>query len=206
MNNIDHSKMKGVADEAHWNEFALASGGQLVAPLVKSTGVKNADYMFPATQVIADLKVLETEFVRRPGMLEKVNGILNKSMTTDQSLRSLQSELIAILRKPLQRIINTANRQIKETRRELGLSSWSGLIICVNDGFRGVPPWLARGQRWLRIFEQGAKWNCGLTAGMFCLRIRSDHDETSPPEPHAGLQGESGLGCLEERSNDGAVG
>jgi hypothetical protein len=32
---------------------------------------------------------------------------------------------------------------------------------------------------------------------MFCLRIRSDHEETSAPEPHAGLQGESGLGCLD---------
>jgi hypothetical protein len=64
----------------------------------------------------------------------------------------------------------------------------------------------SRSKRWLRIFEQGGKWNRGLTAGMFCLRIRSDHEETSAPEPHAGLQGESGLGCLEERSNDGAVG
>src|SRR5262249_6368746 len=56
--------------------------------------------------------------------------------------------------------------------------------------------------RWLRNFEQYAKWNVGLTAGMFCLRIRSDDEETSPPEPHSGVQGESGLGCLEERSND----
>src|SRR5215831_665100 len=59
--------------------------------------------------------------------------------------------------------------------------------------------------RWLRNFEQGAKWNVGLTAGMFCLRIRSEDEETSPPEPHAGLQGEGGPGCLEERSNDCAT-
>jgi transposase len=35
-------------------------------------------------------------------------------------------------------------------------------------------------QRWLRNFAQGAKWNRGLTAGKLGLRIRSDHDETSP--------------------------
>jgi hypothetical protein len=40
---------------------------------------------------------------------------------------------------------------------------------------------------WLRNFEQGVKWNRGLTAGMFCLRIRSEDEETSPPEPHTGL-------------------
>src|SRR5262249_44374739 len=59
--------------------------------------------------------------------------------------------------------------------------------------------------RWLRNFEQGAKWNLGLTAGMFCLRIRSEDEEASPPEPHTGLQGEGGPGCPEERSNDCAA-
>jgi hypothetical protein len=41
--------------------------------------------------------------------------------------------------------------------------------------------------RWPRKFEQGAKWNLGLKAGMLCLRIRSDDEEASPPEPHTGL-------------------
>ena len=59
--------------------------------------------------------------------------------------------------------------------------------------------------RWPRNFEQGAKWNLGLTAGMFCLRIRSEDEEVSPPEPHTGLQGEGGPGCPEERSNDCAA-
>jgi len=41
--------------------------------------------------------------------------------------------------------------------------------------------------RWPRNFAQGVKWNLGLTAGMFCLRIRSEDEEASPPEPHTGL-------------------
>jgi len=41
--------------------------------------------------------------------------------------------------------------------------------------------------RWSRNFAQGVKWNLGLTAGMLCLRIRSEDEEASPPEPHAGL-------------------
>ena len=60
----------------------------------------------------------------------------------------------------------------------------------------------ARHQRWLRNFEQGVKWKLGLTAGMFCLRIRSEDEEASPPEPHTGLQGEGGPCCPEKRSND----
>jgi transposase-like protein len=31
---------------------------------------------------------------------------------------------------------------------------------------------------------------------MFCLRIRSEDEEASPPEPHTGLQGEGGLAAL----------
>jgi hypothetical protein len=37
-------------------------------------------------------------------------------------------------------------------------------------------------KRWLRNFEQGVKWNLGLTAGMICLRIRSEDEEASSPE------------------------
>ena len=44
-----------------------------------------------------------------------------------------------------------------------------------------------RPQRWPRNFEQGVKWKLGLTGGMFCLRIRSEDEEASPPESHTGL-------------------
>lgn len=57
----------------------------------------------------------------------------------------MRRELLLLLRKPLQRIVNTANRQIKETKRELGLGEWGGIVVCVNDGFRGVPPLLVLG-------------------------------------------------------------
>jgi Tripartite tricarboxylate transporter family receptor len=43
-----------------------------------------------------------------------------------------------------------------------------------------------------RKSAQGDKWNFCLTAGTLCLRIRSDHEETTAPEPHTGLQGEGG--------------
>ena len=42
-------------------------------------------------------------------------------------------------------------------------------------------------ERWPRNFEQGVKWKLGLTGGMFCLRIRSEDEEASPPESHTGL-------------------
>ncbi|MFL6759453.1 hypothetical protein [Sphingomonas sp.] len=143
----DYSSMKGVADEPHWNAFVPTVGGQLVAPLIKRQGVKNADYLFPAARVVAELKVLETEFAHTPEMLAKVDHVAAKypGEHPDDPTTPLRGELIKLLRAPLQRIINKANRQIKETKQELGLVGWRGILIIVNDSFRGLPPGMVMG-------------------------------------------------------------
>jgi hypothetical protein len=40
-----------------------------------------------------------------------------------------------------------------------------------------------------RKSAQDDKWSFCLTTGTLCLRIRRDHDKTTAPEPHPGLQG-----------------
>ena len=47
-------------------------------------------------------------------------------------------------------------------------------------------------QSWSRKSEQSAKWSFCLTAGKIDPRIRRDHEQTSSPDAHAGLQGEGG--------------
>lgn len=147
MSEIDWSERRGIADEPHWNKFVLTAGGEPVAPYIKRQGVKNADYMFPASKVIVELKILQTEFAHTKQMLERVEALIAKFPEPDLDDKShpLRRELLLLLRKPLQRIINTANRQIKETKRELGLNDWKGIIVCVNDGFRAAPPHLVIG-------------------------------------------------------------
>jgi hypothetical protein len=49
--------------------------------------------------------------------------------------------------------------------------------------------------------EQGDKWSFCLTAGTLCQRIRRDDEQTTAPEPYTGLQGESGSGRHQRRSN-----
>ena len=143
MEEIDYSQRKGIADEPHWNKFVLTAGGGLVSPHIKRQGVKNADYMFPAAKVIVELKVLQTEFARTKQMLFKVEELARyPGIDPDNQTLPLRRELLLLLRKPLQRIVNTANRQLKETKRELGLTDWSGIIVCINDGFRSAPPHL----------------------------------------------------------------
>jgi hypothetical protein len=42
-----------------------------------------------------------------------------------------------------------------------------------------------------RKFEQGDKWSFCLKAAMIAAN-RRDHEQTTAPEPHTGLQGEGG--------------
>jgi hypothetical protein len=43
----------------------------------------------------------------------------------------------------------------------------------------------------LRKFEQVDKWNFCLTTAIIAVN-RRDHEQTTAPEPHTGLQGEGG--------------
>ncbi|MGF7151458.1 hypothetical protein FHS96_005124 [Sphingomonas zeicaulis] len=140
----DWAAVKGIADEKHWVEFIPRVGGELVAPHIKRQGVKNADFMFPYSRVVLELKVVVTELAHSEQMLAKVDAAFAQ-FPGGLSDPYLQRELFSILRVPLKRILKTANRQIRETKQELGLVGWRGLIVLVNDGFRGIPPDLAIG-------------------------------------------------------------
>lgn len=142
----DYSKCKSIADEPHWNDFVQSVGGELVHPLIKRQGVKNADYLFPANKVVAELKIFETEFAHTAESMARVGDAIarNPGIDPDDPLKPLRGELLNIMRMPLQRIIKKANRQIKETKHELNLTGWDGLLIVVNDEFRGAPPALVR--------------------------------------------------------------
>jgi hypothetical protein len=87
---------------------------------------------------------LQTEFAHSPEIMVHVESLYAKypGIDPDDPAQPLRHELIELLQKPLQRIVNAANRQMKETKLELGLADWSGVLVCVNDGFRKVPPYL----------------------------------------------------------------
>jgi hypothetical protein len=147
MRGDDYSQRKGIADEPHWQEFVQCAGGELVAPLIARQGVKNADFLFRRARVVAELKILETEFLDTENIRKKVADCFALHASVDPNARGapLRRQLVSILRAPLQRIIKKANRQIKETKQELGLVGWRGITIIVNDGFRGLPPGLVMG-------------------------------------------------------------
>lgn len=140
----NYSKLRGCADEPHWNEFVVKAGGELVAPLIQKQGVENADYLFRSDEVVIELKVLETEFLREATMRKRVHVALSRhpGINPGDRFGPLNRDLLNIFRTPLQRIFKKANRQIKSTAEALGIGHLHGILVCINDGFRDPPPGL----------------------------------------------------------------
>src|ERR1700737_5300105 len=67
------------------------------------------------------------------------------------------------------------------------------------------PGTVIRWQSRTRKFEQVDKWSFCLTTAIIAAN-RRDHEQTTPPEPHTGLQGEGGACRRQGRSNAGAAG
>src|SRR6516165_9098912 len=60
-------------------------------------------------------------------------------------------------------------------------------------------------ENWFRKSAQDDEWNFCLTTAMIAVN-RRDHEQTTPPEPLAGLQGEGGPGRHQGRPNDRPAG
>lgn len=131
-----------IADEAHWNEFVVECGGELIAPLISRQGVQNADYLFREQRFVVELKELQTEFfdplIVRIGQAAKE---LHEN-PTEEAFHKFERKLFSTLEAPLQRILKKANRQIRESKVELSLEDHQGLVVCINNGFIGFPPFV----------------------------------------------------------------
>jgi hypothetical protein len=131
-----------IADEAHWNDFVVECGGELITPLIARQGVQNADYLFREQRFVIELKELKTEFfdphIVRIGQAAKE---LHEN-PTEEAFLQFERKLFSILEAPLQRILKKANRQIRESKLELAVENYLGLVVCINNGFIGFPPFV----------------------------------------------------------------
>ena len=62
-----------------------------------------------------------------------------------------------------------------------------------------------RQQSWPRKSGQDDKWSFCLTAGKISPRIRRDHEQTSAPDAHTGLQGKGGACGHQGRVDAGSL-
>jgi hypothetical protein len=144
--------------EAAWREFVCAFGGSLVDQLIpEPRPIENADFIFLASGVVAELKIVETEFSRAPGFASKFAALTQRLIAEEPHWtpaafaehatypKWFVREFTHLFRPPMSRILKKANRQLRATKEHFDISSNTGVLLLVNDGFVSLQPEFFRG-------------------------------------------------------------
>ncbi|MEE9614255.1 MAG: hypothetical protein V3W31_04785 [Thermodesulfobacteriota bacterium] len=141
---------KNINIEECFDMFVKEIGGKLIKELLpKSPKTKNADYLFPESEIIvAELKCLEKDYFRDKDYKRKLNDLYSmwqskglvppiygrKTINTKDLPLECQTDVLRIVQDSIQRVIKKANKQIRETKEHLGLPHAKGLLLLANDG------------------------------------------------------------------------
>lgn len=139
--------------ERTWDEFVSSVGGRRVGEgLSESPKFDNPDYLFESARAILELKEVETEFLSSEAARRGFQSLLARLSNEDPTWRPLlfggegeypswfHQEFVRLARPAILRILKKANRQIRETKEQLGFSEPHGVLVFVNDGFTGLAP------------------------------------------------------------------
>jgi hypothetical protein len=137
--------------EPTFDSFVESFGGELVrAALPSNTNLPlNADYFFRSRTIVAELKCLEKDYLRKEQIGKKVEAMFYKWAKQGRlrpehfvgnrvHINSLGEdcamEVFKLYFKPIKRAVEKANRQIRVTKEYFGLADAKGLLILANDG------------------------------------------------------------------------
>lgn len=126
-------------------------GGELISKkLPKNTNVPlNADYFFRNRTIVAELKCLEKDYMRKEQIGHKVEALIDEwaargrlrpehvsgnSININAIGEDCAMEVFKLYFKPIKRAVEKANRQIRQTKKYFNLPDSKGLVIVANDG------------------------------------------------------------------------
>lgn len=126
---------------------------QVLTDIIRQPDFLNADFLFHHERIVGELKCVEIDNTSSPNNQAKINAVLDKYFAegkiktkeiTEENWptlsREFQNEIYNITTNSIKARIEKANRQIKETKEKLGLSSYKGCLIIANDGIVSYPP------------------------------------------------------------------
>ncbi|MGU3236630.1 hypothetical protein ACVYFC_18000 [Vibrio cholerae] len=147
-----------LAVEDTFHEFIREIGETIVADeLSGDPNFNNADYLLRSRSVVAELKEVETEFLKTSGAIKKQQELIKKLLESNPNWKPhllggaenypdwFIVEYLRIARPPIARILKKANKQIKDTKNHFNLPDAPGVLFFVNDGFTSIAPDLAAG-------------------------------------------------------------
>lgn len=125
-------------------EILRSSGATPVeCVLAPKRGRNRADFIFPEPRVVAEIKSLETDRAEDAAVLSKLNELITLkgpsmggpvifgevSISLDQLPDKLARQAFRLLTKQVQKAVDKANRQIKETKQDLDWPEAHGLLV-----------------------------------------------------------------------------
>lgn len=140
--------------ESSMNNCVQAFGGELVKNLMPSANPPDqADYVFRKDDVVSELKCLENDLFT-PQHAKKLSDLVQQWArqrlmpriygTVQIELRTLpeicRRQWVGIMEKPIKRVLESANRQIKATKQFLNLPTAKGVLLLANEGVSLPPP------------------------------------------------------------------
>jgi hypothetical protein len=143
--------------ERTFDSFVEWFGGELVRnALPSNTNVPlNADYFFRNRTIVAELKCLETDYMRKPEIGRKVEAMLQRwaiegrlrkehfkgnRININAISESCALEVFKLYFQPIHSAVKQANRQIRKTKEYFHLPNAKGLVIIANDGNYAMTP------------------------------------------------------------------
>ncbi|TXI44537.1 MAG: hypothetical protein E6Q50_17655 [Lysobacter sp.] len=143
--------------EAAWKNFVCSIGGSsLDKELEFPRSFENADFYFPESCIVAELKEIKTDFANAVLFNQKHNALLSRLFRNNPEWRPsllggdgsypewFLQEYIRLFRPHLQRILKKANSQIRETKKHFEVYTNTGVLLLVNDDFISIGPGLIR--------------------------------------------------------------
>ncbi len=142
--------------EQEFGRCIESAGGRHVQDIVgNSPQFRNADYLFPADSVVAELKCLTEDKGSDEGIIKKASRLYEECLragdapllafgtvkiTTERFPEYFSRQIIELYRAPIHEQITKANRQIRETKAALRRDDHRGLLVLVNDGHTFLDP------------------------------------------------------------------
>ena len=139
--------------------FVRSLGGLVVQDEIpEPRNFQNADFAFLDQGVIAELKEIKTEFSSTAAFRDGFKTLMHRLFEEQPEWRPalfggdstipgwFHPELVRLCRPPLSRILKKANRQLRETKIHFGVTSETGMLLLVNDGFTSINPEFVRAQ------------------------------------------------------------
>lgn len=140
-------------------ELAIAikpiGGVRVTALLGKKPGHKNADFFFPSTGVISELKCLDEDKIADERIVEKAASLYMQElqsgrapvvafgtvqMTTEDFSEEYKQKIGNLYRVPIERLARNANQQIEETAKALQATKPLGLFLLANNNHTALDP------------------------------------------------------------------